>query len=51
MRIINPVIEEKSNLSAWDLVKATHEESPWKDSYNKTSIISKRKLKDHFLGE
>jgi len=49
--IIDPVIISKSQMSAWELVKATHSELPWKESYNKTSIISKRKLRDYFLGE
>lgn len=49
--IIDPVIISKSRMSAWELVKSTHSEAPWKDSYNKTSIISKKKLRGYFLGE
>lgn len=49
--IIDPVIRDKSDLTAWELVKATHLEDPWKDSYNITSIISKNKLRAYFLGE
>ncbi|MBO3420196.1 Panacea domain-containing protein [Clostridium perfringens] len=31
--IIDPIIEEKSLLSAWKLVENTHNEIPWKTSY------------------
>jgi uncharacterized phage-associated protein len=31
--IIDPIIEEKSLLSAWKLVEETHKEFPWLESY------------------
>lgn len=31
--IIDPIIEEKSLLSAWKLVQQTHQELPWKKTY------------------
>jgi Uncharacterized phage-associated protein len=49
--IIDPIIRNKSDFTAWELVKATHSEDPWKNSYNRTSIISKNKLRSYFLGE
>lgn len=49
-KIINDVILEKANLNAWDLVEMTHEEDPWKDTYeeNQNKIISKKKIKQYF---
>lgn len=51
--IINPIIIEKSKLSAWTLVRKTHSEDPWINAYNRRdgSIISKDELRKWFLGE
>lgn len=49
-RVIDPVIEDKSNFTAWELVKATHSELPWKDTFNKSRIIKKDKLQEFFMG-
>ncbi|NFG59619.1 DUF4065 domain-containing protein [Clostridium botulinum] len=48
--IIDPVIEEKSNLSAWRLVQSTHSEIPWKETYEegRQKVISKKCLRKCF---
>lgn len=50
-KIINPIITELSNETAWNLVQRTHLESPWKDSYEegKKNMISNECLRDHFM--
>lgn len=46
--IVDPVIEQKSKLSAWELVQKTHSERPWKDTYNKGKIITNEKMREYF---
>ncbi|WP_373845414.1 Panacea domain-containing protein [Clostridium sp.] len=48
--IINPVIDSKSKLSAWDLVKETHLQFPWQDTYDgtKNKIITEEKMRKFF---
>lgn len=48
--IIDPVIEAKSSLSAWKLVENTHNEMPWKTSYEegRNNTIGINKMKDFF---
>ncbi|MGL5151274.1 MAG: Panacea domain-containing protein [Clostridium sp.] len=48
--IINPVIEEKSKLSAWKLVEQTHNEHPWKSSYieGEYNKITKKTMREFF---
>ncbi|MBS6025853.1 MAG: DUF4065 domain-containing protein [Paeniclostridium sordellii] len=52
-RIIDPVIEEKSLLSAWKLVEYTHREKPWLESYveGQKNIIDLEKMRRHFLSK
>ncbi|NFN93597.1 DUF4065 domain-containing protein [Clostridium botulinum] len=49
--IINPIIDNKSNLSAWTLVQKTHSEDPWINAYKRYdgSTITKEELEDWFL--
>ena len=49
--IIDPIIKEKSLLSAWRLVEETHNETPWKISYeeNKNNKINLNVMKDYFI--
>lgn len=50
--IILKVINEKTKMPVWDLVDATHQESPWKEAYeNKTQYISKKKMREFFCNE
>lgn len=53
INIINPIIEEKSLLSAWKLVEKTHKEDPWMSSYEegKSNIIEKSTMKEFFCRE
>ena len=48
--IVDPIIEEKSLLSAWNLVEKTHKETPWIRSYEegKNNKISLEKMQDFF---
>lgn len=48
--IIDPIIEEKSLLSAWKLVENTHNEVPWKISYEKgrNNIIEIATMQKYF---
>lgn len=50
-KIIDPVINSKSNLSAWQLVRDTHSEDPWKESYtdNSKNVIGKDSLRRWFI--
>ena len=34
MNIIDPVIDEKSRISAWNLVQSSHKEIPWMNNYS-----------------
>lgn len=51
--IIDPVIYEKSLLTAWKLVEDTHNESPWLDSYvdGEKKKIDLETMKNFFLDE
>lgn len=48
---IDSIIECKSKLSPWELVKSTHSELPWKKNYElgKNCLISKEDLKTFFM--
>lgn len=52
-KIIDPVINQKSVLSAWKLVEETHKESPWIESYEigEKNKISLEAMKKFFLDE
>lgn len=46
--ILDPVIEDKSKMSAWQLVEKTHSESPWKNTYienNRCEITKEEMIK------
>lgn len=48
---INQQIDEKSKLSAWDLVEKTHQEDPWKNAFytkGQGSVISSDEIKNYF---
>lgn len=49
--IIDPVIEEKSKISAWILVEQTHKELPWMKSYEegRKNDITLDIMKRYFL--
>lgn len=49
--IIDPVIEDKSLLSAWKLVEYTHREKPWSESYisGRKNRIDPEIMKKYFL--
>lgn len=49
--IIDPVIEQKSLLSAWKLVEDTHKEKPWLESYidGQKNRIDLEKMKKYFI--
>lgn len=49
--IINPIINKKSNLSAWRLVQDTHSEDPWKKTYRdgEKNKITKDTLRKFFM--
>ena len=49
--IIDPIIKDKSSLDAWTLVNNTHNEEPWKTTYqfNKRNIINQECLKNYFM--
>ena len=50
--IIDPVIINKSMLSAWKLVEDTHNELPWKTSYQiGQDIIEISTMKDFFVND
>ena len=48
--LLNEVYQNYGQFSAWRLRDMTHQESPWKTSYNKTSddVISDEKLIEFF---
>ena len=47
--IINPIIDDKSTLSAWNLVQQTHSEPPWKSVYGSgEKIITKEEMRNFF---
>nr|WP_312578210.1 type II toxin-antitoxin system antitoxin SocA domain-containing protein [Sedimentibacter sp.] len=48
--VIDGIIEEKLDLDAWELVKFTHSEDPWKKTYSagKNNIISKQLISTWF---
>jgi uncharacterized phage-associated protein len=49
--IIDMIIEEKSKLSAWQLVSDTHNEMPWLDTYKgNNKVIDNRLIADYFKG-
>lgn len=50
---INEVIEDKCEYDAWDLVKITHMQSPWKDNYqqNENAIIPVKDIEKYFSKE
>lgn len=51
-KIIDPIIRSKSLVSAWKLVKDTHSESPWRNTYVKDEkrVITSNELKSFFVG-
>lgn len=48
--VVDSVISEKSKLNAWSLVKATHSEDPWKNTFNNNpnTKISKDAMREWF---
>lgn len=52
-QIIDKIIEQKRELSAWQLVELTHKEEPWRKAYanNISNIITQRSMKKYFIGE
>jgi uncharacterized phage-associated protein len=46
-KLINAVIDLKSPLSAWKLVKDTHDEKPWLNTIQ-SEVISKECIKEYF---
>ncbi len=48
--LMNAIIEECSNYSASDLVELTHDQSPWKDAYQKyhNNVISNDAIRRFF---
>lgn len=42
------VWDEFGNKSAFDLVEITHQQMPWRDAYEKNSVITNQSIKDFF---
>lgn len=51
--IINPIIEEKSKMSAWELVRSTHLEECWINAFKReeNSVINKKDIAKQFCSE
>lgn len=49
-KLIRDIVDKLSYYTAYDLVKITHEQTPWKEAYkeNENNIIKKESLKKYF---
>ncbi|TAN66821.1 DUF4065 domain-containing protein [Paraclostridium sordellii 8483] len=48
LELIDKVIDSYQDENPWDMVKKTHEEDPWKETY-KDEIITKESIREFFI--